>query len=166
VHACKSNVHYENTVVKANWEVKMGTGSHVLTFPVNMGQILNVVAFHTTKDDWPDSSRLTAPATREDALRDFSGFGPTVTKLLQLVRPNMYTVSLPNDHFRGRNTHQRHCCSGQSLTSGKIPHQPSSKAESASSETRLTLLRHITEQVPDSALKMLLSLLHSWHATR
>ena len=92
MHACKSNSHRE-VLQKVDWEVKMGHGSHVLTFPVNMGQILNVVAFHTTKDDWPDSSRLTAPATREDALRDFSDFGPTVTSLLQLVRPNMYTVS-------------------------------------------------------------------------
>ncbi len=71
----------------------MGRGGHVLTFPVNMGQVLNIVAFHTTEAEWPDSSQLTAPATREDALRDFQGFGPTVTSLLQMVTPNVYTVS-------------------------------------------------------------------------
>ncbi|KAK7225060.1 hypothetical protein V2G26_013063 [Clonostachys chloroleuca] len=62
----------------------MGKGGHVLTFPVNQGQTLNIVAFHTTEKEWPDRVRLTAPATREDALRDFADFGNTVTDLLRL----------------------------------------------------------------------------------
>lgn len=67
----------------------MGPGSHVLTFPVNHGQILNIVAFHTNHDDWPDYSRLTRPAKREDALRDFEGYGPNVTALLNLTKPDL-----------------------------------------------------------------------------
>lgn len=73
----------------------MGRGGHVLTFPVNHGQTVNIVAFHTTSDDWKDSSRLTAPATREDTLQDFAGFGHSVTKLLQLSEDKLDTVRRP-----------------------------------------------------------------------
>ncbi|CAK3816224.1 Salicylate hydroxylase [Lecanosticta acicola] len=67
----------------------MGPGGHMLTFPVNHGKTLNIVAFHTTEDDWPDYTRLTRPATREDALRDFQGYGHDVRSLLQLCQPNL-----------------------------------------------------------------------------
>lgn len=71
----------------------MGKGGHMLTFPVNHGRTMNVIAFHTTEKDWPDHSRLTAPATRDDALRDFEGFGYTVTRLLQLSQEKLDIVS-------------------------------------------------------------------------
>ena len=67
----------------------------MLTFPVNHGQTVNVVAFHTSEQDWPDPSRLVAPAKREDALRDFKDFGHSVTKLLQLSQPELDVVSTP-----------------------------------------------------------------------
>lgn len=71
----------------------MGKGNHVLTFPVNHGQTMNVVAFHTSDKPWVDTSKLTAPATRQDALRDFDGFGHTVTKLLSLAQEQLEIVS-------------------------------------------------------------------------
>lgn len=71
----------------------MGRGSHVLTFPVNHGKTLNVVAFHTSSEDWPDSARLTRPSTRENALHDFEGFGANVTALLKLTKPELDIVS-------------------------------------------------------------------------
>lgn len=71
----------------------MGKGGHVLTFPINHGQTVNVVAFHTTSDPWPDSSKLTAPSTREEALRDFAHFRPEITNLLKLASPNLDVVS-------------------------------------------------------------------------
>ncbi|KAK7424490.1 hypothetical protein QQX98_000455 [Neonectria punicea] len=77
-----------------NAGMHMGKGGHVLTFPVNHGQTLNVVAFHTTSSDWPDHSKLTAPATRQDALKDFADFGPTVTSLLQLAKPDLDTWAI------------------------------------------------------------------------
>lgn len=72
----------------------MGHGGHVLTFPVNHGKMVNVVAFHTTDTDWADPTKLTAPASRADALSDFAGFGDTVTKLLQLAESKLDTVSI------------------------------------------------------------------------
>lgn len=67
----------------------MGPGGHVLTFPVNHGEILNIVAFKTTEEDWPDYQRLTRPAKREDALRDFAQYGPNVLALLNLTKPEL-----------------------------------------------------------------------------
>lgn len=61
----------------------------MLTFPVNHGKILNIVAFHTTKDDWPDYNKLTRSATREDALKDFEGYGHDVISLLKLCKANL-----------------------------------------------------------------------------
>jgi salicylate hydroxylase len=69
--------------------MQMGTGRHVLTFPVNHGETLNLVAFATTPNDWPDYSKSTLPAKREEAIRDFQGFGPNVMKLLNLVKPDL-----------------------------------------------------------------------------
>ena len=71
----------------------MGPSGHMLTFPINHGQIMNVVAFRTTENDWNDSSRLTKPATRKDALRDFDGFGDNVINLLKLAEPELDIVS-------------------------------------------------------------------------
>jgi len=67
----------------------MGPDGHMLTFPVNHGQTLNIVAFRTTTEDWPDSQKLTRLATREDALRDYVGYGPNVIKLLKLTSPDL-----------------------------------------------------------------------------
>lgn len=54
---------------------------------------MNVVGFCGTDQPWKDMRKLTAPATREDALRDFAGFGPVVTGLLQLAEPTLEIVS-------------------------------------------------------------------------
>lgn len=37
----------------------------------------------------PDYQRLTRPAKREDALRDFNGYGPNVIELLKLTKPDL-----------------------------------------------------------------------------
>ncbi|ETN47246.1 uncharacterized protein HMPREF1541_01438 [Cyphellophora europaea CBS 101466] len=67
----------------------MGPGAHVLTFLVQHGEFMNVVAFKTNPDDWPDYTRLTRPAKREDALRDFGDFGPSIIALLKLAKPEL-----------------------------------------------------------------------------
>jgi salicylate hydroxylase len=70
----------------------MGPGGHVLTFPVNLGKTLNIVAFHTTSDKWTDYPRLTRDGTRDEALRDFAGYGPNVVNLLKLTEEKLSVV--------------------------------------------------------------------------
>ncbi|EJT45663.1 salicylate hydroxylase [Trichosporon asahii var. asahii CBS 8904] len=62
----------------------LGPGGHVLTFPVNHGATLNVVAFYTDPNEWSDHERLTRTGTREQALRDFGTWGEPVRKLLSM----------------------------------------------------------------------------------
>ena len=74
--------------------VQMGQDGHVLTFPVAHGTKLNVVAFHTSPDDW-DSDYNTKLSSRKDALRDFAGFGKAVTNVLKLTEEEPTTVWSP-----------------------------------------------------------------------
>jgi salicylate hydroxylase len=70
----------------------LGYGAHVLTFRVQRGEALNIVAFKTNDEDWPDYSRLTRPVKREQALEDFKDFGPSVIELLRLAKPDLDCV--------------------------------------------------------------------------
>ncbi|KAG0160801.1 hypothetical protein PDIDSM_8331 [Penicillium digitatum] len=63
----------------------LGQKGHVLTFPVAMGTILNVVAFVTDPGEWPSKDRFTLPATKDEALCYFSGFGPVVTAIMEML---------------------------------------------------------------------------------
>lgn len=71
----------------------MAPGGHVLTFPVQHGEMLNIVAFKTDVGDWSDAQKLTRPATREELLRDFCHCSEETIGLLSLTRPNLDVVS-------------------------------------------------------------------------
>jgi hypothetical protein len=71
----------------------MGQDAHVLTFPVNGGDTLNIVAFKTSALEWPDSQRLTRPATRKELLHDFRDFGEPLRRLLSLTGDELDVVS-------------------------------------------------------------------------
>ncbi|CVL08607.1 related to salicylate 1-monooxygenase [Fusarium proliferatum] len=60
----------------------LGKDKHLLSYPVAHGAILNVVAYCSSSDDWPSESQLVLPATKEDLLRDFEGFRPSVLRIL------------------------------------------------------------------------------------
>ncbi|KAF7544844.1 hypothetical protein G7Z17_g9628 [Cylindrodendrum hubeiense] len=67
----------------------MGPDGHVLTFPVNHGEKLNIVAFRTTPDEWDGGDRLTKSAHRQEALRDFAGYNSLVLGLLKLTEEEL-----------------------------------------------------------------------------
>lgn len=64
----------------------LGPNAHVLTFPVAMGTVLNLVAFTTDPEEWeaPDG-KFTAPATKTEAVKAFSAFGPAVRAIIGLL---------------------------------------------------------------------------------
>src|ERR1700761_9019555 len=70
----------------------MGRGAHVLTFPVNHGKVLNVVAFCTNANPWTDYPQLTRPAKREHALADFQGFNSDVHAILKMIKSDIDCV--------------------------------------------------------------------------
>lgn len=64
----------------------LGPKAHALTFPVAHGKLLNVVAFVTDPNEWKtEDSKLTAPATRDEAIRAFSAFSPAVRTIMELL---------------------------------------------------------------------------------
>ncbi|KAJ4128744.1 hypothetical protein NW765_013135 [Fusarium oxysporum] len=65
-----------------NATIWMGKDKHLLSYPVAHGTILNVVAYCSSSDEWPSESQLVLAATKEDLLRDFEGFRPSVLKVL------------------------------------------------------------------------------------
>lgn len=73
----------------------MGPDGHILTFPVNKGKTLNLVAFRTTTDEWEDHVRLTKPARQEDLLKDFESWAPYIQTLLKLTEPELDIVRPP-----------------------------------------------------------------------
>lgn len=73
---------------------QLGQNRHVLTFPVDHGSTLNVVAFATNdREDWPSSSKLTLPTTKAEALDDFREFGQNVKNIIQLTSDRLERVS-------------------------------------------------------------------------
>ncbi|KAF4962591.1 hypothetical protein FSARC_9369 [Fusarium sarcochroum] len=67
----------------------MGPDGHVLTFQVNHGDKLNIVAFRTDSNEWADATKMTKTAHRQDALDDFKGYNSLVRKLLELTEETL-----------------------------------------------------------------------------
>lgn len=72
-----------------NAKMYMGKDGHILTFPVNHGDTMNVVAFRVDPGEWPSATKLTLPAKHEDAKEDFKDFGATARKIIHLLDPDL-----------------------------------------------------------------------------
>ena len=68
-----------------NRHMHLGPGSYVATVPVALGKAVNLVAFIQDRDEWPDTTQLTAPADKEKILEAFKDFGRPVRNLIQSV---------------------------------------------------------------------------------
>ncbi|KAM3083580.1 hypothetical protein ACMFMG_004226 [Clarireedia jacksonii] len=72
-----------------NSKMHLGPDAHILTFPINKGNTMNVVAFTTTREGWPNLHKSTRAATKQDALNDFKGWGKNVTHILSLLEEDV-----------------------------------------------------------------------------
>ncbi|KAL2005170.1 hypothetical protein VTN00DRAFT_3020 [Thermoascus crustaceus] len=69
-----------------NSQMYMGRHGHVLTFPVDQGRLMNVVAFRTNPSThWPSDLAWVKPVPKETMLTDFSTWNPTVKSILSLM---------------------------------------------------------------------------------
>lgn len=72
----------------------MGQNRHLLTFPVEHGRTMNMVAFATNdRAGWVSTSKLTIPSTKAEALDDFREFGQNVKNIIQLAPDKLERVS-------------------------------------------------------------------------
>ncbi|WVQ68032.1 uncharacterized protein L199_006238 [Kwoniella botswanensis] len=72
-----------------NAKMHMGHNAHVLTFPVDHGETMNVVAFRTNSESWPSSEKLVLPSEKSHVKKDFEHFGPTVQKIIDILEPKL-----------------------------------------------------------------------------
>lgn len=101
----------------------VGYGGHVLTFPIDHGNTLNVVAFRTKANgSWGKDEPWIQPASKEDMERDFAGWGPHVRALLRIMRTRDKWALF--DHPRAPTYHRqgRICLLGDSAHAS-TPHQ-------------------------------------------
>ncbi len=64
----------------------MGRGRHAVTYQLRCGQLANFVGV-VERDDWREEG-WTEKGNVEDALRDFEGWHPVITDLIQSIEPN------------------------------------------------------------------------------
>lgn len=62
---------------------------HLLTFPVQGGKTMNVVAFKYNTAPWPDKKKLTLPSTRAAALKDFQGCNKDIIRVIELLNDDL-----------------------------------------------------------------------------
>ncbi|KAH7104867.1 hypothetical protein BKA62DRAFT_816100 [Auriculariales sp. MPI-PUGE-AT-0066] len=67
-----------------NSQMYFGHHGHVLTFPIEHGTTMNVVAF-ASKPEWQDN-RWVVPSTKEELQHDFDGWSQHVKSILSLVQ--------------------------------------------------------------------------------
>jgi salicylate hydroxylase len=82
-----------------------GYEGHVLTFPIEHGKTMNVVAFRAKKDGvWEHGSTWVLPGNRDQMVKDFEGWGNDVQSILRMMKsPDIWALF---DHPPAR-TYQR-----------------------------------------------------------
>lgn len=69
----------------------LGKDRHILTFPIDDGKVINVVAFKTDRSQWPkrallkESEPWTQKSSQKELLADFPGWGPDLITLLKCI---------------------------------------------------------------------------------
>lgn len=68
-----------------NAQMYMGHGGHILTFPIEKGKTMNVVAF-STKEDGTWDGEWVKPMDKAAMFKDFDGWSDSVYKILTLMQ--------------------------------------------------------------------------------
>ena len=67
-----------------NSQMYLGQGGHILTFPIENGKTMNVVAFRTKNDGKWEDERWVLPMKRQDMMDDFTGWGESCQRILSV----------------------------------------------------------------------------------
>ena len=99
----------------------IGRHGHVLTFPIEKGKVMNVVAFRTKADGQWNDDHWVLPMDRQGMESDFADWGSSVKKILSLMeKPDVWALfdypPAPT-YYRGRT-----CITGDAAHAS-TPHQ-------------------------------------------
>lgn len=64
-----------------NGNIYSGYGRYIITYPVEHGKLINLVGTVREPMDYDDENWI-VPSTKEDALRDFEGWDPTLVRIM------------------------------------------------------------------------------------
>jgi salicylate hydroxylase len=99
VYAYRGLVQMEKAVgavgdeLARNSQMYMGHRGHVLTFPIEKGDTMNVVAFQTERDGKWENEKWVLPVKKEDMLNDFDGWSDNVKHILSLMeKPDVWAL--------------------------------------------------------------------------
>jgi salicylate hydroxylase len=67
-----------------NSQMYLGRHGHILTFPIEKGKTMNVVAFQAKEDGKWEDERWVLPMKKEDMFNDFTGWGEKSQKILSV----------------------------------------------------------------------------------
>ncbi|RDW64794.1 hypothetical protein BP6252_10445 [Coleophoma cylindrospora] len=102
----------------------MGPGGHIAFFPVQQGRTMNVVAHHSCPS-W-DNTDWVIPATREELLAEYEGWGEPVQKILRLMQDlntwALFDMPAVDVYYKGR------VCLTGDAAHASTPHQGSGAA--------------------------------------
>lgn len=76
-----------------NAQMYLGRGGHILTFPIEKGQTMNVVAFSTKEDGKWEDEEWVKPMDREGMEKDFEGWVESTRRILSLMeKPDVWAL--------------------------------------------------------------------------
>ncbi|RDW78125.1 hypothetical protein BP5796_05977 [Coleophoma crateriformis] len=76
-----------------NSQMYLGHNGHLLTFPIEKGATMNVVAFHRKEDGKWENDQWVLPMKKEDMFRDFEAWGDSVKHILSLMeKPDVWAL--------------------------------------------------------------------------
>lgn len=99
----------------------IGRHGHVLTFPIEKGKVMNVVAFRTKEDgEWNDD-RWVLPMDRQRMELDFADWDSSVKKILSLMdKPDVWALF---DYPPAPTYHRGRICIAGDAAHASTPHQ-------------------------------------------
>jgi salicylate hydroxylase len=90
--------------VALNSSMYFGYHGHLLTFPVQKGKTMNVVAFNS-RETW-DDDKWVVTTSKEDMEADFAGWGPDVKKIIHAMeKPDIWALFMHppcKTYYKGR----------------------------------------------------------------
>jgi salicylate hydroxylase len=104
-----------------NSQMYFGYHGHMLTFPIERGKTMNVVAFKTSKTGKWEDQRWVVPMKREEMEKDFEDWGQDVKSVLSLMeKTDLWALF---DHLPAETYYKGRVCLLGDAAHASTPHQ-------------------------------------------
>jgi salicylate hydroxylase len=104
-----------------NSQMYFGYHGHMLTFPIERGKTMNVVAFKTSKTGKWEDQRWVVPMKREEMEKDFEDWGQDVKSVLSLMeKTDLWALF---DHLPAETYYKGRVCLSGDAAHASTPHQ-------------------------------------------